>query len=297
MFTSTYKVACITSTNSDIYIGCKEYGGLWKSSNGGLNWFSMPLGSYYVYGIYASGSRVVAGCAGLQGVWISTNSGLNWHQSSLVNETIWCMNYNGSYLYAGTMHGVFYSTNSGKNWIQTSNNSGNVYTIYSNGPYVLTGNSYGTGFSQDYGNNWINSSANLTNVYVKSTFIDNNYMYAGTYEFGLWRRPISEVIGIRNISETISTKYLLMQNYPNPFNLCTKIKFNIPERNKNEKDYITYLRIYNSLGKEVKVLINDILKPGYYEANFHGTDLPSGIYFYQLKSNNFFETKKMILIK
>jgi hypothetical protein len=96
---------------------------------------------------------------------------------------------------------------------------------------------------------------------------------------------------INTISSEIPEGYNLSQNYPNPFNPMTKIKFDIP------KAFNTKLAVYDILGKEVAVLVNDNLKPGSYEVDFSAADLPSGTYFYRLITEGFSETKKMTLIK
>jgi hypothetical protein len=101
--------------------------------------------------------------------------------------------------------------------------------------------------------------------------------------------------GITPISNNTPEKFELLQNYPNPFNPETKIKFVIAQ-NLNAGG-ITTLKIYDDLGKEIKTLVEGNLMPGNYEVTFNGIDLPSGVYFYKLQSNNFLECKKMILIK
>lgn len=102
-------------------------------------------------------------------------------------------------------------------------------------------------------------------------------------------------VQINTISETLPQKFILYQNYPNPFNPNTKIYFDIME-----KSY-TVLTVYNSLGKEITVLLSQNLNPGKYSVDFNSNDfgnlLPSGIYFYSLKTDNFSESKKMLLIK
>ncbi len=106
------------------------------------------------------------------------------------------------------------------------------------------------------------------------------------------------VIGINNISSSVPDNYTLAQNYPNPFNPVTKIKFEIPENSKSKMgDGIVTLMVYDLLGKEIKTLVNERLMPGTYEAEFDGSNCPSGIYFYKLSAGNFSKTKKMILIK
>jgi hypothetical protein len=85
--------------------------------------------------------------------------------------------------------------------------------------------------------------------------------------------------------------FSLDQNYPNPFNPTTKIKFSIPELS-----FVT-LKVFDVVGNEIETLVNQEEPAGSYEVQFSAIDLPSGIYFYQLRAGNFVETKKMILIK
>jgi hypothetical protein len=86
-------------------------------------------------------------------------------------------------------------------------------------------------------------------------------------------------------------KYSLEQNYPNPFNPITTIKYEVPEKN------FIMVKVFDVLGNEVLILVNDEKPAGEYDVEFNATGLPSGIYFYQLKAGNFVETKKMILLK
>jgi thiol-disulfide isomerase/thioredoxin len=89
----------------------------------------------------------------------------------------------------------------------------------------------------------------------------------------------------------IPNEFFLEQNYPNPFNPSTKIKYEIPQT-----EYVSLI-VYNSLGSEVAVLVNEEQFAGSHEINFDATELSSGIYFYELRINNLSKTKKMILLK
>ncbi len=100
-----------------------------------------------------------------------------------------------------------------------------------------------------------------------------------------------DVSGISEIPNAIPENYSLSQNYPNPFNPTTKIEYRIPERSNVE------LKVYDVLGNEVASLVNEEQSAGNYRADFIGTDLTSGIYFYKLQAGTFVETKKMILLK
>ncbi len=98
-------------------------------------------------------------------------------------------------------------------------------------------------------------------------------------------------VGITQIGNNLPKKFALSQNYPNPFNPTTKIKFDVP-RNGN-----VLLEVYNNLGQVVKTLHNGYTNAGYYETNFDGSGLTSGIYYYKITSQDFVQTKKMILVK
>jgi len=98
-------------------------------------------------------------------------------------------------------------------------------------------------------------------------------------------------VGISQLGNNIPKKFALGQNYPNPFNPTTKIKFDVP-KNGN-----VTLEVFNNLGQVVSTLHNGYTNAGYYETNFDGSKLTSGIYFYRLTSPDFVMTKKMILVK
>ena len=90
---------------------------------------------------------------------------------------------------------------------------------------------------------------------------------------------------------TVPTEFSLEQNYPNPFNPATIIKFTI-----SDVRFMT-LKVYDVLGSEVAILINEDKPAGTYEVEFDASSLPSGIYFYKLQAGSFVETKKMVLLK
>jgi len=114
-------------------------------------------------------------------------------------------------------------------------------------------------------------------VYYRLKQID----FDGTYNFSL-------VIEVNSASVTTID---LEQNYPNPFNPNTNIKYQVGN------DGFVILVVFNSLGEVVVTLVNEFKKAGTYQLTFNGTDLPSGIYIYTLKSGNFIQSKKMILLK
>jgi uncharacterized repeat protein (TIGR02543 family) len=89
----------------------------------------------------------------------------------------------------------------------------------------------------------------------------------------------------------IPTKFNLSQNYPNPFNPTTTIDYSVP------KTSFVILKVYDALGKEVTTLINEEESTGNYTTEFDASNLSSGIYFYQIRTNEFIQTNKMMLMK
>jgi hypothetical protein len=87
------------------------------------------------------------------------------------------------------------------------------------------------------------------------------------------------------------SEFSLSQNYPNPFNPSTKIKYSIPQSSN------VVIKVFDILGNEIELLANEEKPAGTYELTWSAANLPSGVYFYQLKAGSFLETKKMILLK
>lgn len=99
-------------------------------------------------------------------------------------------------------------------------------------------------------------------------------------------------------SKDIPLNYELSQNYPNPFNPATIISFTVANLfHDRQGGGNVKLIVYDILGREVKILVNQILLPGSYEVKFDGSNLPSGTYFYTLISGHFTQAKKMLLVK
>ena len=107
--------------------------------------------------------------------------------------------------------------------------------------------------------------------------------------------PINEE---RTPPPVLPSVYKLYQNYPNPFNPVTKIRYNIPSViSTGGRNLKVTLKVYDILGREITTLVNEEKPSGSYEVEFNGSKYASGVYFYQLKTGNYLETKKMILIK
>ncbi|MFZ2324928.1 MAG: T9SS type A sorting domain-containing protein, partial [Ignavibacteriaceae bacterium] len=93
------------------------------------------------------------------------------------------------------------------------------------------------------------------------------------------------------ISSSVPDNYNLSQNYPNPFNPSTRISYSVVEPT-NVK-----LSVYNILGQQVAILVNDFKNTGTYEVNFNASSLSSGVYIYSLEAGKVVVSKKMTLLK
>ena len=96
------------------------------------------------------------------------------------------------------------------------------------------------------------------------------------------------------LSYTAPKDYKLEQNFPNPFNPTTTIQYQIPV---NKSGAFVSLKIYDILGSEVATLVNDKQEAGYYDIEFNGSPLASGMYIYRLSAGDYVSTKKMMMIK
>nr|MDA3861935.1 T9SS type A sorting domain-containing protein [Melioribacteraceae bacterium] len=116
----------------------------------------------------------------------------------------------------------------------------------------------------------------------------------GKFQGTVWMDALKiSVISATDVNgdNTIPNEFALSQNYPNPFNPTTIIEYSIREVS-NVK-----LRVYDMLGREVKVLVNQEQSAGRYNIEFNAANLSSGVYFYRIEAGNFVASKKLLLLK
>jgi len=149
-------------------------------------------------------------------------------------------------------------------------------------------------FETGYGRRYAKGFGIISTGYA-SILCNNVSILKGCIINGILYGDTSTIVGINQLSTEIPEKYDLSQNYPNPFNPVTKIKFSIPSiGNGSDRSVI---KIFNAFGHEVAVLVNQSLQPGIYEVDWDASNYPSGVYFYELISGNFIQTRKMVLQK
>jgi photosystem II stability/assembly factor-like uncharacterized protein len=298
-------VQVLATSGNNIYAGLEtspvgDSGGVYVSTNFGANWIQKGIINSSVWSLAINGNNIFAGTV-YNGLYFSTDNGSNWIQSALNNYFIYSLAILGNNIFAGLggSLGVYRSTNNGINWIPTALNNKEVQALATIGNNIFAGaydystNTCDIYLSTNYGTSWLNKSQGFSgvNTTIEALLIANNYIFAGTYGKSVWRRNYSEIIGVKNINNEISSSYSLQQNYPNPFNPTTNIRYDLP------KNGFVKLVVYDELGREIETLVNEKHTAGKYDAIFNASQYPSGVYFYKLTTDNFSETKKMLLIK
>ena len=202
-----------------------------------------------------------------------------WLNSQWVNDARWTYTYdaNGHQL-SGLGEGCWNGQ-----WVNSS---------LWNRTYDVEGNL--TSFGNYY---WMNSIWTPDDIGLEGTrggnsFISdsagNKYSYVGYY-FTFTRKLL--VTGIASQGGNVPAVYSLSQNYPNPFNPSTTIKYELP------KSSVVSLTVYDILGRQVSVLVNDRRDAGVHEVKFDGSYLASGVYFYRLQAGGFVQAKKLMILK
>ena len=194
------------------------------------------------------------------------------------------------------------TTDGGSSWetfnLETTYLSGTFYSDLEFVPhhpseiwFVDSNNLY---FSADTGRTW--TSQNIYNGNLQGediVFTDSNHGWllcdSGKVFYTVNNGGMASDTAL--IKEQLLSGYLLTQNYPNPFNPVTKIIYSLPKQ-----DFVT-LKVYDMLGKVIATLVNEEKSAGIYEVEFDGSNLSSGVYFYEIQAGNFFETKKLMLLK
>jgi len=281
-------VGSFVVNGSNIFSGT---GHIYLSSNNGQTWSLIWPYNQIVLSVAVSGPFIFAGTYDY-GVYSSTNLGQNWSQTTLSYQRIYSLATNGSYIFSGTSVGVFASTDNGQTWTQTALNNQTINSLNVIGSNVFAG-SNGTGIyvSRDNGLTWVQKNEGMGNQIIHTIATSTDYVFVGTDASWVWKRLLSDIIALRNISSEIPEKSNLFQNYPNPFNPSTKIEFAIP------KQSFTKLVVYDMIGRQITTLVNEQLVPGTYSVNFDGTNLASGVYFYRLEAGEFVDTKRMVILK
>lgn len=277
------------------------------TSNSGESWINIPCstsGEFFFLNLQTGWSINYLG-GGNSELYKTTNGGLIWTLQYSTTDfrilyDVFFVDQNTGWA-CGYRHFIAKTTNGGVNWVVQNEQASamglysisfiNSNTGWTAGDYYSS-NSTSCYFTTNGGANWIKESGvAFSGRITKIRFSSQNKGWIGG-QFG--RVYVTNNSGgLTNISNqaTAPLEFQLNQNYPNPFNPNTKISYTI-ENAKHIK-----LTVYDIRGNEIETLVNEIQSPGLYEIDFRGSNLSSGIYFYKMQTDNFEQTKKMILIK
>jgi len=316
--------------NGELYVGWAgpkirnvQYGIYFqKSTDGGNTWLSAPTyicdqpggWDYNISGIYRANGLPITCCDRSGGpyngyIYInwtdlagtadhdvklvrSSNGGLNWSTPVRVNNdppgkeqffTWMTVDQTTGYLYFVFYDRRNYSDNQTDVYMAKSTDGGSTFTnfVVSSSPFIPNSST----FFGDY-----------TNVTAANGVVRPIWARLQGGVLSVWTAIVNFPLAIKSPSNQIPESFDLSQNFPNPFNPGTKIRFDVPSGNMSTIP--VRLTLYDILGRELAVLVNESLAPGSYEYEWNASIYSSGIYFYNLSAGNMFsETKKMILSK
>ena len=230
------------------------------------------------------------------GTWVLDTAGL---QGAIVYSV--SSDQSGN-LYAGTYGGGLYKKTGGlwssislpnglggmSTFVTAVDNSGALWTGFSN----LNGFNYlwhGIYYTTNSGASW--NYAGLDSISVRALLVYGDSIYAVSYNDGLFILTRNGLVDNVRASQQAPMGFNLSQNYPNPFNPTTNIRFSLAT-----SQHVSLI-IYDEVGREVKILLNEKLAQGEYVVPWNASGLSSGAYFYRLKAEGSEETKKMLLVK
>jgi hypothetical protein len=314
-------ITCLAWSGQNLFAGMGSAltgGGVFRSTNNGTNWTrvgkSWPSTVSLVTDTLgtSSGEHLFVGGWG-GGVYQHTENDSDWvecgRMSNIVSLQAGALallpdGVDSIKIYAGTTfhwvwggqvdgEGAFLSTDNGGSWSGVNNGltNLNIHSFVTNVRSLFAGTDAGVFITTNGGISWNAVNAGLKDT-VLALALSGKDLFAGTRSAGVWRRPLSELItSVEPTTSELPNSYLLQQNYPNPFNPSTKITFSLP------KSSDVKLSVYDVLGRQVSMLVNERRDAGVHEVNFDALGLASGVYFYRLQAGDFVQTRKLALVR
>lgn len=297
-------VATVPNGSGGTNILAGTYSGIFISTDDGGSWElrevnSMPF-DFAVIPDGSGGHEILGGGEG--GLWSSTNYGGTWSLLGLgaIARSVVATNDGASLFAGGETFGVYRSTDGGTNW--TLVNSGltdlRINTLLSpDGTNLFAAGAGGVFLSTDQGDHWTSVGTGLTaGVSSLTMSTDGTDLLAGTTEFGVWSRPLSEMLVPTGVNAEAVPRGMSLRSYPNPFNPSTTIRYSLLETGR------VRLAIYDVTGRLVRTLVDGVRDAGDQQVFWDGKDdrgslVGSGVYVYQLEAGSKSLTRKMSLLR
>jgi len=272
---------------------------IFKTTNGGTNWNNIaPVNTPWgeIQFLNPTTGFVISN----YDLYKTTNSGNNW--VSILHNFGMQMNYFQDYYFLTDQigwvtipNGIAKTTDGGNTWnlkVTPIQNPTSVIFLDENRGWVAghNGSTAVIMATANSGTTWSTQKTEPNNFFWDISFANVNTGWACGRSI-ISTTSTGGLVSVTPVAANTPDSYSLKQNYPNPFNPETKISFDI------KKAGFASLKVFDMTGKEVKSLLNENVSAGSYEINFNASELNSGVYFYTLKTNEFTETKKMMLVK
>jgi len=278
---SVVHVVWADSRDGNFEIYCK------RSTDGGITWgadtrlTNNPAYSYYS-SVSLSGSVVhVVWLDNRDGDWEmyykrSTDGGVSWEADTRLTNNPAASSYPSVSVSGSVVHVVWQDNRDGNNEIyyKRSTDGGTSWGV----DLRLTSNSAAS----------LYPSVSVSGSVVHVLWQDER---DGNWEIYYKRDPTGSVTGIETIDLEIPQQFTLSQNYPNPFNPNTNFSFTIPQSS------IVNLTVYDLLGREVALLVNEEKTPGTYTVPWNASGMASGGYVYRIIAGEFVQSRRMILAR
>jgi photosystem II stability/assembly factor-like uncharacterized protein len=291
----------IGGSNGDVFY-TTDGGNFWEraviSDSGFCSYFPMFNFTMYdsLYGFINGGYIDISGT-----IWRTFDGGRTWTGQCVSPEPLHdlvfldslnILGVGGDFEY-GT--GVVRSSNGGDTWeYESLNLFGVAFAIDFRTPneaWVPMGFAHTFIYTLDTGRTWLTYPAPDSVILYNVHFSDSTRGVAVGRDGAICVYEPLPVVGIDDEETILPETVSLQQNYPNPFNPATTIKYSLPE------DGYLEIKVFDALGREIAVLLNEQKSAGHYEVTFDAAGYPSGIYFYTLKSGDVHLSRKMLLLK
>jgi photosystem II stability/assembly factor-like uncharacterized protein len=289
---------------------CGFNGTVVKTTNGGVSWFpaqrdSGAGASFPAYDLRFYNKAYGFACGGFYDIggviWKTTDSGMNWVSTQAGSEPFGDIFYfdslnviaaGGDYEFGAN---IARTTDGGVSWEYLPLNIFGIATAVSfrtpDEGWLALSFSGNLARSTNGGISWQMIPAPDSSGVYDIMFLNERHGWAAGKNGSVYKYNTS--VNISPVQEEVPRQVTLLQNYPNPFNPTTKIKFEIPAG----RPLKIQLKIYDTSGREIVTLADEYLREGIYEVVWNGESFPGGVYFCMLKTGEFRQTKKLMLIK